>query len=408
MRIIKPLHIVCLSASLLLLGSCSSKTFRTDAAIDYCVRQALRGLHDLKGEQGYDYTREPRNIEGSDTAWSCRKAVAAEWCSGFWPGILWMASEACNDKAQREEVRRAARGYTESLGYLAGRPVLDHDLGFIIYCSYGNGYRLTGSNSYRGVILESAKQLSSLFNPTVGTLLSWPIQVKRRNWPHNTIMDNMMNLEMLFWASKNGGDSSLYKIAERHAETTMKNHFRPDGSCYHVAVYDTLTGKFIKGVTHQGYADGSTWTRGQAWAIYGFTMSYRETGKRSFLDCAQRAADLYLKRLAATSRDHVPAWDFDVPDSLTSKDASAAAITADALLELSGYVPQERGAYYSKEAVAMLASLYRNYRSGSRNCAFLLHSTGHHPGGSEIDASIIYADYYFLEALLRLKKMNLQ
>jgi len=224
------------------------------------------------------------------------------------------------------------------------------------------------------------------------------------NWPHNTIIDNMMNLELLFWASKNGGGKHLYDIAVKHAETTMHNHFRPDYSAYHVVVYDTVTGKKIKGVTHQGYADNSMWARGQSWAIYGFTMCYRETGKKQFLDFAQKVADVYLKRLPA---DHIPYWDFDAPGIPNEpRDASAAAITASALLELSTFVP-EKAAFYKEQAIAMLQALSTPaYQSHDQNDAFLLHSTGNKPINGEIDASIIYADYYYLQALTRLKNLN--
>jgi len=218
------------------------------------------------------------------------------------------------------------------------------------------------------------------------------------------IIDNMMNLELLFWAAKNGGGKRLYDIAVTHAETTMKNHFRPDYSAYHVVVYDTVTGKKIKGVTHQGYNDNSMWARGQSWAIYGFTMCYRETGKAEFLDFAQKVTDIYLKRLPS---DHIPYYDFDDPGiPNVSRDASAAAITASALLELSTYVKKPaKAAYYRSQAIAMLTELSSpKYQSHDVNDAFLLHSTG--ARNSEIDASIIYADYYYIEALTRLKNLR--
>jgi len=216
----------------------------------------------------------------------------------------------------------------------------------------------------------------------------------------------MMNLELLFWASKNGGCKRLYNIAVTHAETTMRNHFRPDYSAYHVMVYDTVTGKKIKGVTHQGYSDSSMWARGQSWAIYGFTMCYRETGKKEFLNFAQNVANVYLKKLPA---DLIPFWDFNDPAiPNTPKDASAAAITASALLELSTLVKDNTLAqFYRRKAEQMLVALSSPpYLSGDTNSAFLLHSTGHKPGGTEIDTSIIYADYYYLEALTRLNQLQ--
>ncbi len=380
----------------------AAQTFDPDRELEYCHAQIRRALALLKDSGGnYDFSMEPRNILPADSGkgWNCREAKAEEWCGGFWPGILWMDYSVSKDA----EVRNAAEGYTSALRDIAFRPCYDHDIGFLIFCSFGKGYELNRSEDYKGVILAAADSLATLFNPLVGTLLSWPREVGPRGWPHNTIMDNMMNLDLMFWASRNGGDPLLYDLALTHAKTTMLNHFREDGSCCHVAVYDTLTGSFIKGVTHQGYSDGSMWARGQAWAIYGYTMTYRYTGKRIFLDFAQKVTDIYLKRLAGTSDDLVPLWDMDDPRGLKApKDASAAAIVADALLELQGYVDCEKSAVYREAALGMLAQLSSApYRSGDSNVSFLLHSTGHHPAGSEIDASIIYADYYYLEALLR-------
>ena len=373
--------------------------FDLDEAIEYCDAQVHRSLRNLCSDST-DYSMIPRNIQGNDTTWACRKATPDEWCSGFWPGVLWYDYELTGDTLVRDEALR----YTRELGYLSERPIFDHDLGFLMICSYGNGYRLTADSGYKKVLLASADSLATLFNPNVGTILSWPRNVEMFGG-HNTIMDNMINLEMLFWASKNGGDKSLYDIAVKHAETTMNHHFRPDGTCYHVAVYDPSDGHFIKGVTHQGYSDSSTWARGQAWAVYGYTMVYRETHDKRFLDFACKVTDAYLSRLP---EDMVPYWDFDDPAiPKAPRDASAAGVVASALLELQGYVDGEKKAEYRDAAVEMLASLNSPaYRSGKKRCSFLDHSTGHHPAGSEIDASIIYADYYYIEALTRLKKLE--
>ena len=374
-----------------------------DKQLQYCHKQVKRALAELQQKDGsYDYTMEPRNILKGDKqkGWNCRKATAEEWCDGFWPGILWMDYQNTKDEA----VRKAAEGYTESLKGIAYRPCYDHDIGFLMFCSYGKGYEVNHSQEYKNVILASADSLATLFNPIVGTILSWPREVKPRNWPHNTIMDNMMNLDMMFWAAKNGGNKLLYDLAVTHAKTTMQNHFRPDGSCYHVAVYDTINGNLIKGVTHQGYADNSMWARGQSWAIYGYTMVYRYTHNKMFLDFAQKVTDIYIKRLKETSDDLIPLWDMDDPRGVTGapKDVSAACVVADALLELQQYVGGEKGEEYKQFAIQSLAQLSTDkYQSGKKNVAFLMHSTGHHPAGSEIDASIIYADYYYLEALNR-------
>ena len=379
-----------------------------DKQLQYCHKQVKRALTELQQKDGsYDYTMEPRNILKGDKqkGWNCRKATAEEWCDGFWPGILWMDYRNTKDEA----VRKAAEGYTESLKGIAYRPCYDHDIGFLMFCSYGKGYEVNHSQEYKNVILASADSLATLFNPIVGTILSWPREVKPRNWPHNTIMDNMMNLDMMFWAAKNGGNKLLYDLAVTHAKTTMQNHFRPDGSCYHVAVYDTINGNLIKGVTHQGYADNSMWARGQSWAIYGYTMVYRYTHNKMFLDFAQKVTDIYIKRLKETSDDLIPLWDMDDPRGVKGapRDVSASCVVADALLELQQYVGGEKGEEYKQFAIQSLAQLSTDkYQSGKKNVAFLMHSTGHHPAGSEIDASIIYADYYYLEALNRMKDMS--
>ena len=383
-------------------------TLDVDKQLQYCHKQVKRALTELQQKDGsYDYTMEPRNILKGDKqkGWNCRKATAEEWCDGFWPGILWMDYRNTKDEA----VRKAAEGYTESLKGIAYRPCYDHDIGFLMFCSYGKGYEVNHSQEYKNVILASADSLATLFNPIVGTILSWPREVKPRNWPHNTIMDNMMNLDMMFWAAKNGGNKLLYDLAVTHAKTTMQNHFRPDGSCYHVAVYDTINGNLIKGVTHQGYADNSMWARGQSWAIYGYTMVYRYTHNKMFLDFAQKVTDIYIKRLKETSDDLIPLWDMDDPRGVKGapRDVSASCVVADALLELQQYVGGEKGEKYKQFAIQSLAQLSTDkYQSGKKNVAFLMHSTGHHPAGSEIDASIIYADYYYLEALNRMKDMS--
>lgn len=374
-------------------------------ALKYCDTQVHRALDMLRRPDGtYDYTMEPRNILATDRqkGWNLREAKAEEWCSGFWPGILWMDY----GQTHNPDLRRAAEGYTEVLRPLAYRPVYDHDLGFIMINSFMKGYQQTGSEAYRQVLLAAADTLANLFNPKVGTLLSWPRHVKDYGG-HNTIMDNMMNLELLFWASAHGGSRYLRDIAISHAATTMRLHFRADGGGYHVAVYDTLTGDFLRGQTHQGYADSSMWSRGQSWAIYGYTMVYRWTRDKAFLAFAEKVTDVYLRRLRETSDDLIPLWDMDDPRGKAApKDASAAAVVASALLELQGYVGGEKGNAYREFALQSLRQLSsEKYQSRRRNVAFLLHSTGHHPAGSEIDASIIYADYYYLEALLRAQQL---
>lgn len=391
------------SLGLCMFASCSGLKgdFEVNHALDYCDRQVHRTLEIMEKEDGgTDYTMMPRNILNGQYNWNYRKAAKDEWCAGFWPGILWYDYEYTGDIKIKEEAEK----FTASLKFLSETPAYDHDLGFLVFCSYGNGYRLTHNPEYKQVILDTADSLATLFRPHVGTILSWPRNIEMFGG-HNTIMDNMINLEMMFWASKNGGNPYLADMAVSHADKTMKYQFRPDYTSYHVAVYDTLTGDFIKGVTHQGYADNTMWARGQAWAIYGFTVVYRETLDPRYLDFVQKITDVYLQRLP---EDYVPYWDFDDPSIPNApRDASAACVTASALLELSTYLPPEKGSEYKNAAVKMLASLSSDkYQCGKSSPAFLLHSTGHWPNHSEIDASIIYADYYYIEALMRLKKIT--
>ena len=378
------------------------ETFSADSQMEYCVGKVKTALSQLRdGEGKYDYTMMPRNILDGKT-WNCRKAKPEEWCSGFWPGVLWMAYKASGDG----EIRQAAEGYTKALDFVATRQAYDHDLGFITINSWLKGIEALGDKApqhYRRTALAAADSLATLYNPKVGTILSWPRHVKDYGG-HNTIMDNMINLELLFWASRNGGSRLLHDIAMSHAVTTMKHHFRPDGSCYHVAVYDTLTGDFLRGQTHQGYADYSMWARGQSWAIYGYTMVYKYTRDPLFLAFAQKVTDIYLKRLQETSDDLIPRWDMDDLRPDAPKDASAACVVASALLDLGDFIGGVHGKYYREMAIKMLAQLSTDrYLSQDKNSSFLLHSTGHHPAGSEIDASIIYADYYYIEAIGKLK-----
>lgn len=385
------------------LSSCAgekAEKLDVDKALSYCDAQVHRALAELGKNGEADYSMQPRNILSGEKFWNCRKVAKEEWTGGFWPGVLWYDYEA----TQNDTIRVLAEKYTESLKLFSEIPAYDHDLGFLVFCSYGNGYRLTHNPTYRDVIIATADSLATLYNPKVGTILSWPRNIEMLGG-HNTIMDNMINLEMLFWAARNGGDRRLFDVAVSHADKTMENQFRPDYTSYHVAVYDTLTGNCIKKCTHQGYADESMWARGQAWAIYGYTVVFRETGDPKYLEFAEKLVDVYLKNLP---EDYVPYWDFNAPDIPNApRDASAACVVASALLEMSGFYGNGQGEKYKEAAGKMLCSLSSDkYQSRDTNVAFLLHSTGHWPAKSEIDASIIYADYYYIEALLRLKRIN--
>jgi unsaturated chondroitin disaccharide hydrolase len=391
-------------ASILLLCAsmmCKAGKPSVKKSLDYCAAKISSTLNEMKNSDGcIDYTKAPWHILQGEKKWDLSLESEGNWVSGFWAGLLWYDYYYTHDAA----VKSHAMKFLEGLESISRKRADNHDLGFLIFCSYGNAYKLTHRTDYKEVILRTADTLATLFNPKVGTILSWPASRKPMGWPHNTIVDNMMNLEMLFWASKNGGGKRLYDIAVKHATTTMQHHFRPDGSCYHVAVYDTIDGHFIKGVTRQGYSDASMWARGQSWAIYGYTMTYRMTRDQKFLAFAQKVADVFLRRLPA---DKVPYWDFDDPSIPQSpRDASAAAISSSALLELSTYLPNAKGKYYRQMAEKILASLSKSYQSHNTNSAILLHSVGNKPGNGEVDASLIYADYYYMEGLLRLRALQ--
>lgn len=367
-----------------------------DKQLDYCNRHIDATLAQIASIDSL-----PRSIKKDCTQWS--RISYGDWTSGFWPGILWYRYANSHSKNDRREAVR----YTKMLSKLVvPEHEVDHDIGFQIMCSYGNAYRFTRNNKYVRTMQKGAQKLAALYNPRVGTILSWPHMIKSQNWPHNTIMDNMMNLELLFFCAKNGGPSEYYDIAVSHARTTMLNHFRPDYTCYHVALYDSISGQFIRGCTNQGYSDDSFWARGQAWAIYGYTMVYRETRDKTFLRFVENVSDVYLRRLPT---DLVPYWDFDdpkIPDA--PRDASAAAIVASALIELSQLEDNTvKAAQYLDSATQMLQNLSStNYLSLDHNPAFLMHSTGNMPANYEIDASINYADYYYIEALTRLKSLT--
>ena len=323
---------------------------------------------------------------------------SSNWTSGFYPGNLWYMYEYTGDKKWEAAARRWTAGLEkEKLN------TRTHDLGFMLFCSFGNGYRLTNDPAYKDILLQGARSLCTRFNEKTGCIRSWD----HGKWQFPVIIDNMMNLELLFWATRVSGDSSFYKIAVTHANTTLKNHFRADNSSYHVVDYDTLTGNVLARVTHQGYADESAWARGQAWGLYGYTVMYRETKDKKYLEQAVKIADFYLnhKNLPA---DKIPYWDFNAPGIPNEeRDASAGAIAASALLELGGYT--KNGKAYIAAAEQMLSSLSSPAylaKPGSNNYFVLMHSVGHKPAKSEIDVPLVYADYYYIEGLLRYDQMK--
>jgi rhamnogalacturonyl hydrolase YesR len=382
-----------------------------DHSFDVAEKQYRKML-----DQTSDLTLYPRT---SDSAGNTKYVDISDWTGGFWAGNLWYVYEYTHDTAWKN----AAIKWTESLEQNQFNTT-HHDLGFMMYCSYGNAYRITHNEKYKDVLVQSAKSLISRFNPTVGCIKSWNYKKSwdgKTEWYYPVIIDNLMNLELLFFASKVTGDPVYKNIAIRHAETTMKNHIRADFSSYHVVNYDSATGKVLNQQTCQGYADNSTWARGEGWGIYGYTMIYRETGDKRFLMTAKKLADFYMNN-KNLPEDKIPYWDFNVnqkgytpqwnyqPSKVNYKirDVSAAAVVCSALFELSGYLGEE-GKKYKDFAVSSMKTLgTSNYMAAPGTNAFFLlkHSVGSFPHGVEIDVPIVYADYYYLEALLRYEKLE--
>lgn len=323
-----------------------------------------------------------------------------DWTSGFFPGNLWYMYEYTKDKKWED----AARKYTDPLEREKTNGGT-HDMGFKVYCSFGNGYRLTGDTNYKDIMLESARTLITRYKPNLGVIRSW--DHNKDKWQYPVIIDNMMNLELLFWAFKESKDSVFYDVAVNHARTTIKNHFRDDYSSYHVIDYDTITGEVLNKHTHQGYAHESAWSRGQAWGLYGYTMCYRETGLPEFLEQAKHIAN-YIFNNPALPEDLIPYWDYNAPEIPNEpRDVSAATCTASALYELSLY-DKDNSQKYVNLANTILENLSKNYlaKEGGDRGFLLLHSTGSKPSDSEVDVPLVYADYYFLEALLRKQKLE--
>lgn len=322
------------------------------------------------------------------------------WVSGFFPGVLWMLYENNND----EKLRRYAEMYTDRVEP-AKRVTNTHDLGFMLYCSFGQGYRLTGNKHYLDVISEGTQSLLTRWNDRLGVIKSWESGPK---WQYPVIIDNMMNLEMLCFMTRETGDRSYERIAERHANTTMKNHFREDYSTFHVVSYDTITGQPHAKNTHQGYADGSSWSRGQAWGLYGYTMMYRETLNPRYLKQAQEIGK-FLMNHPRLPKDKVPYWDYDAPDIPNAKrDASAAAVMASALIELSQLDPSELAPQWlalAEQQLRTLSSPAYLAEEGQQGGFIIKHGVGHHQAGAEIDVPLTYGDYYYVEALMRMKKL---
>ncbi|HCU45466.1 MAG TPA: glucuronyl hydrolase [Sphingobacterium sp.] len=346
----------------------------------------------------------PKTFENNKEVFSS----SSWWCSGFYPGTLWYLYEETQDRGLLQKVEEKLP-YLEKEKYNIGT----HDLGFMLFCSFGNGLRLTGDSvKYKDVLVTGAASLASRFNETTKTIRSWD----HKPWHYPVIIDNMMNLEFLTQVSKMTGNKRYYDLAVTHAETTLRNHFRKDYSSYHVIDYDVNTGKVIAKKTHQGAFDESAWSRGQGWALYGYTMMYRETKKKEFLNQARHIAK-YISNHPNLTQDLIPYWDFDKDkiDQFSKmyakkdlREVSAAALYASALLELAQYTVGKESTLYLTKAETMLTNLSKApYKAEyGKNGGYLLqHRLGALPLNSEIDVPLTYADYYYVEALIRYKRL---
>lgn len=337
------------------------------------------------------YFPEKKEYEFSNSGW---------WCSGFYPGTLLLLNKETNDPILFNEALRILEPLKKEQFNTE-----THDLGFMMYCSFGNANLIEPKLEYKDILLNSAKSLSTRFSPIVGCIKSW----NGKPDEYLVIIDNMMNLKLLFWATGVSGDSSFYKIAVTHANTTMKNHFRSDNSSYHVINYNATTGAVQQKRTAQGAADESAWARGQVWGLYGFTEAYRETKDIKYLEQAIKIANFILSN-SNLPTDKIPYWDFNAPGiPNTLRDASAASIMASALLELCTYVNKSNAGKYFKTAETILKNLSSaEYKAapGTNGGFILKHGVGHFPNKTEVDVPLTYADYYFIEAMTRYKNLK--
>ena len=401
---LKSLLLLAATATIFLLSSCSGPDEKLNIKdfishqLKIAVNEAETRINDqlTANDQGELHV-SPRSVSEEG---ELNMAPSRDWTSGFFPGNLWFMYEWTGDDYWLEKAK-----YFTSFIEQEKYNDRTHDMGFKIYCSFGNGYRLTNDQQYRETMIHSANTLITRFNETVGSLRSW--DHNRDKWDFPVIIDNMMNLELLFWATRATGDSIYYDIAVSHANLTLREHLRPDASSYHVIDFNPETGEVQNRNTHQGYAHESAWARGQAWGLYGFVMAYRETGIKDYLEKAKKIASFIFEHPNLPA-DLIPYWDFNAPGIPDEpRDVSAATIIASALYELSTMV-SENSSFYKKTADTILENLEAYYLSPKgENFGFLLtQSTGHAPHGYERAVPIIYADYYYLEALLRKSKLD--
>jgi len=390
----KPIvNISIFSFIVLLLSACANTKKLSGNWLENTLLQSEQQLL-LAAENFKDSAKNPRTYEHGKV----ELVTERDWTSGFFPGSLWYLYELTANASLKTEATRFTL-FVEKAKYRTNT----HDLGFILNCSFGNAYRITGNEAFKEVMITGANTLMKRYNPNIGLIRSWDFG----KWQFPVIIDNMLNLEFLYEVGKMTNNQTMLDATVSHADKTLSNHFRANNSCVHVVDFDTITGGVILKQTHQGYNDESSWARGQAWALYGYTMMYRFTQKPEYLAQAEKVAAFILNH-PRLPEDLVPYWDFDAPNIPNEpRDASAAAVIASALLGLSTFATGNNA--YFKSAETILKNLSSdNYlaKVGENGFFILKHSTGNWPKKSEIDTPLSYADYYFLEGLLRYKQMK--
>lgn len=392
-------------ALLFLLGACSPKGKENADFPEKELKKSEKQLSLLLDDANRE-GKNPRTVTADGHMhWASRDNGSFDWTLGFFPGSCWYMYEFTKEEKWKEGAIKFQNQLEKFKSFKHS-----HDLGFVFQCSFGNAYRLTHNKAYIDVLEEAGNSLITRFNPNVGCIQSWNVDrgwQSKRGWEFPVIIDNMMNLEMLFELSKNTGDDKYRNVAIAHANTTMKNHFREDYSSFHVIDYNPESGEVRNKHTAQGYAHESAWARGQAWGLYGYTVCYRYTKDEKYLQQAKEIAN-YIINYKGTPKDMIPYWDYNAPSiPKEPRDVSAAAITASALLELSEYT---EGEYYAdaEKILHSLASDVYTAKYGENNHFLLKHSVGSIPHNNEIDVPLNYADYYYIEALLKYKKLKSQ
>jgi len=400
MRLIKLLSLAMIVVS----ATCTAKPLDSGKFMKENVNFSKKQINkEIKMIEKSGKLLNPTTLKKDGTVFYCDYT---DWRSGFFPGSVWYLYQLTKDKTYLPLAKKYSKAIEE-----AKNITWNHDVGFMIGCSFGNGYKLTKDPEYKDIIIQTAKSLSTRFRKVPGIIQSWDADKgwqAQRGWQCPVIIDNMMNLELLFEATRLSGDSTYYKIAVSHANRTLAEHFRPDGSCYHVVDYSMVDGSVRHRQTAQGYSDESVWSRGQAWAIYGFAVCYRETGNPVYLNQALKTF-AFMKNHPRLPKDLIPYWDMDAPKIPDEpRDVSSAACIASALYEISTFDIPNASSYklYADRILYSLGTPAYRAKLGTNGNFLLMHSVGSIPHNSEINVPLNYADYYFLEALSRKKNIE--